>query len=83
MVAPPASSWYLSWIVTQVNQRFKRLAARFEANRAQSERLPKPDTTPGIAQGMILVPDQMADICMNEHSLLDSKPGATTPSTRH
>ncbi len=32
---------------------------------------------------MILALDQMTDICMNELSLLDSKPGATTPSTRH
>jgi hypothetical protein len=63
--------------VTEVSQRFKRLAAQFEVIAHNLSDCQNPTQRRESPPGM------MADICMNEHSLLDSKPGGTTPSTRH
>jgi len=66
--------------VPQVSQRFERLAAQFESIARNLGDCQNPTQRRESLQGMILVLEQMADICMNEHSLLDSKPGGTTPS---
>jgi hypothetical protein len=69
--------------VPKDSQRFERLAAHFEMIAQDLSACQNQEERRELLKGMILVLEQMADFCMNEHSLLDSKPGGTTPSTRH
>jgi hypothetical protein len=56
------------------------LATQFEVIAHNLSECQHPDQRRELLKGMILVLEQMADFCMNDHSLLDSKPDGTTPS---
>jgi hypothetical protein len=66
--------------VPKDSQRFERLAAQFEMIAQDLSVCQNQEERRELLKGMILVLEQMADFCMNDHSLLDSKPDGPTPS---
>jgi hypothetical protein len=65
--------------VPKASQRFERLAAHFEMIAQDLSACQNPKERRELLKEMMLVLEQMADLCMNEHSL-DSKPDGTSPS---
>jgi hypothetical protein len=66
--------------MSNVPQRFGRLAAQFEVMAHNFNECQNPKQRRELLIGMMVVLGQIDDILMAEHSLLDSKSDSTAPS---
>jgi hypothetical protein len=72
--------WYFHYPMPNTPRRFGRLAAQFEVMAHKVTDCHNPQQRRELLKGMMDVLNQIADILMKEHSLLDSKPDSTTPT---
>jgi hypothetical protein len=66
--------------MSETPQRFGRLAAQFEVMAHNLTVCKNPQQRRELLIGMMAVLNQIDDILMRDHSLLDAKPDSTAPS---